>query len=50
MLIQRINDFESVEVLFKTVYLKPDYLSWDDNYAFEKSVFIQLPELENRIL
>lgn len=36
MLIQRINNFESVEFLFKAVYLKPDYLSWDDNYSFEK--------------
>lgn len=35
LLLQKISDVESLEYLFNAIELKPQYLSWDDNYAFE---------------
>lgn len=35
MLLQSISNVESLEYLFNAIKLKPEYLSWDDNYAFE---------------
>lgn len=36
LLLQKIRASESVEYLYKAIFLKPAYLEWDDNYAFEK--------------
>lgn len=36
LLLQKIGASESVEYLYKAIFLKPAYLEWDDNYAFEK--------------
>lgn len=35
MLLQRIGDFSSAKYLKDAISLKPKYLNWDDNYAFE---------------
>ena len=35
ILLQRISCFESVDYLNSAIELHPQYLSWDDNYAFE---------------
>lgn len=36
LLLQKIRASESIEYLYKAIFLKPAYLEWDDNYAFEK--------------
>lgn len=36
LLLQRINSPESIEYLYKAIFLQLDYLDWDDNYAFER--------------
>lgn len=36
LLLQKIRSSESVEYLYKAIFLKPAYLEWDDNYAFER--------------
>lgn len=36
LLLQKIRSSESIEYLYKAIFLKPAYLKWDDNYAFEK--------------
>lgn len=41
LLLQKIGTSESVEYLYKAVFLKPAYLEWDDNYAFEKNASMQ---------
>ena len=35
ILLQKISCFESVDYLNSAIELHPQYLSWDDNYAFE---------------
>lgn len=36
LLLQKIRASESIEYLYKAIFLNPAYLEWDDNYAFEK--------------
>lgn len=35
LLLQKISNVESLDYLFNAIELKPQCLSWDDNYAFE---------------
>lgn len=35
LLLQKISSIESVEYLYDAIELHPQYLAWDDNYAFE---------------
>ena len=35
ILIQKIHSPKSVKYLREAMYLRPQYLNWDDNYAFE---------------
>lgn len=34
-ILQRISSAESIEYLYDAIKLRPQYLEWDDNYAFE---------------
>ncbi|MBQ7065705.1 MAG: hypothetical protein IJN92_02695 [Lachnospiraceae bacterium] len=36
LLLQKISCKESIEYLYNAIELRPQYLVWDDNYAFEK--------------
>lgn len=33
-LLEKISSFESLNYLYQAVYLRLDYLSWDENYSF----------------
>ena len=35
-MLQRISDESSIEPLYQTMYLKLQYLEWDDNYSLQK--------------
>lgn len=35
LLLQRISSLDSIEYLYDAIELRPQYLEWDDNYAFE---------------
>lgn len=35
LLLQKISSYESIEFLYKAIEIQPQYLEWDDNYAFE---------------
>ncbi len=50
LLLQKIRDSESIEYLYKTIFLNPAYLEWDDNYAFEKNASMQLLNVESKKL
>ncbi len=34
-ILQKISSCESIKYLYKAIELQPQYLAWDDNYAFE---------------
>lgn len=34
-ILQRISSYKSIEYLYDAIELRPKYLEWDDNYAFE---------------
>lgn len=34
-ILQKISSCESLEYLYEAIELQPQYLAWDDNYAFE---------------
>ena len=34
-ILQRISSYKSIEYLYDAIELRPQYLDWDDNYAFE---------------
>ncbi|GFI16476.1 hypothetical protein IMSAGC009_01641 [Lachnospiraceae bacterium] len=48
LLLQKIRISESVEYLYKAVFLKPAYLEWDDNYAFEKKCIHAIAKCGNQ--
>ncbi|MDE7332776.1 MAG: hypothetical protein K2O16_11200 [Lachnospiraceae bacterium] len=48
LLLQKIRALESVEYLYKAVFLKPAYLEWDDNYAFEKKCIHAIAKCGNQ--
>lgn len=48
LLLQKIRASESVEYLYKAIFLKPTYLEWDDNYAFEKKCIHAIAKCGNR--
>lgn len=48
LLLQKIRGSESVEYLYKAIFLKPAYLEWDDNYAFEKKCIHAIAKCGNR--
>lgn len=50
LLLQKIRDSESIEYLYKAIFLNPAYLEWDDNYAFEKNASMQLLNVESKKL
>lgn len=35
LLLQKISNVDSLDYLYNAIKLKPQYLSWDENYAFE---------------
>lgn len=35
MLLEKISSLNSIDYLYNAIELNPQYLSWDDNYAFE---------------
>ena len=37
-LLERIHDSKSIDFLIKAMNLDLDYLSWDDNYSFERKI------------
>lgn len=48
LLLQKIRASESVEYLYKAIFLKPAYLEWDDNFAFEKKCIHAIAKCGNR--
>lgn len=47
MLLQEIHSPSSVTYLQKAIYLRPQYLEWDDNYAFAVKCIWALGEIKN---
>lgn len=47
MLLQKIHSPSSVTYLQKAVHLRPQYLEWDDNYAFEVKCIWALGYIKN---
>lgn len=45
-LIEKISDCRSIEYLYKALFLKPEYLSWDENYAFEKKCIHAIAKID----
>ena len=45
MLIEKISDCQSLEYLFHAIFLKPNYLVWDDNCSFEKKCIYALMKI-----
>lgn len=48
MILQKIHSPKSVNYLKKAIYLKPQYLEWDDNYAFEIKCIWALGYIKNQ--
>lgn len=48
LLLQKIGASESIEYLYKAIFLKPAYLEWDDNYAFERKCIHAIAKCGNR--
>lgn len=46
-LLQKIGSPESIDYLYKAIFLKPEYLVWDDNYAFEKKCVHAIAKCKN---
>lgn len=47
MILQKIHSPSSVAYLKKALYLNPEYLNWDDNYAFEVKIIWALGYIKN---
>ena len=47
MLLQKIHSPSSVIYLKKAIYMHPQYLEWDDNYAFEVKCIWALGNIKN---
>lgn len=47
MILQKIHSPSSVTYLKKALYLNPEYLNWDDNYAFEVKCIWALGYIKN---
>ncbi len=41
------GDSKSIDYIYKAIYLKFDYLLWDDNYSFEKFCIHALVKIDN---
>ncbi len=48
LLLQKIRASESIKYLYKAIFLKPAYLEWDDNYAFEKKCIHAIAKCGNQ--
>ena len=44
-LLEMIDSYESLDYLYKAIYLKLDYLSWDDNYSFKKKCIYAISKI-----
>lgn len=44
-LLEKISSFESLDYLYKALYLKLDYLEWDENYSFEKKCMYAISKI-----
>lgn len=44
-LLEKISNFESLNYLYQAVYLRLDYLSWDENYSFEKKCIYAISKI-----
>ena len=44
-LLEKISSFESLNYLYQAVYLRLDYLSWDDNYSFNKKCIYAISKI-----
>lgn len=44
-LLEKISSFESLNYLYQAVYIRLDYLSWDDNYSFEKKCIYAISKI-----
>lgn len=47
MILQKIHSPSSAAYLKKALYLNPEYLNWDDNYAFEVKIIWALGYIKN---
>ena len=47
-LLQKIRDSESVECLYRAIFLRPAYLKWDDNYSFERKCIHAIAKCGNQ--
>ena len=45
MLLEKINVLDSLDYLYKAIHLKLDYLSWDENYSFEKKCIYAIAKI-----
>jgi len=45
LLLEKISDSKSLNYLYQAVYLKPDYLTWDDNYSFERKCIYAIAKI-----